>query len=1007
MQVFFSYGHDKNEEIVLRLKDDIERQGHYVWIDKYELKGGDDWRREITTGILGSDFMMSFASEHSVRKPGVCLDELMIAVSVKGARVQTVLLESDVEPPKNIGYRNYVNMSDWEQRKGTPEYEKWYAEKLEEILEVVNSPETAKYAKEIEFLKTQLQPDLSSAKKDRLQQEYYCGREWLSARVKDWLEKTEERILLIDGSPGAGKSAFMAHEFIFNSSVGAILFCEWDNPNSNNLDAISRNLVFQLASKLTDYRDNVIKYLKTGQQGEATAARDNVFRFLLLDKLRYQIDGDRPTMLILIDGLDEAGGGVEGGRNKNTLAELLKQEIDNFPRWIRFVVTSRHDDRVTVPLQDVPVIHIDQYGKENARDICQYLAHELENQTFPAEKLDRLTDLCDGNFLYARIIARAIKEKHLSFEEAISKKSGDLGAVYRGYFDRMFPKMEEYEEIYYPVLAALAITEEKIPESTFKKITGWSKRKQVLYMKALAPFLSAGRKYLSLYHKSLQDWLLREDADEYIIDEEDGAKAIADGCFASYEESKEKMNLYELKYLSPSLKKCHDRRLPDVLSDEGYSNLLMSHAREEAASFCYENAVRLAENALDIFRNLGRWEQAARVCLFLAEKTDMMVDLERSIEWCKEGLKTAEDHPESVQGETAGDIWMRLAYVYFRMQKWTDSYESYHSASEVYQASGNLNKEMEAMMMWGNSLRNANKYEKALSVFQDLERMPSFGCLKEETPVLYTEILMYYAWALHEAGKSHEAERYLERAEEMVTEDQAALPERDIAHVYYTWAIVLYNQAEYSRAREYCVKSLEHVRLAYGENAVETCSALNQLGAILQKMDDHTQAIQIFKKSYDIRKNYYGERNLYTTISLRNYAKAILLRGETEEFAKAGEALEKVKTIREELAGEGNGLGWLAHIFLDLADYYEKIGKYDEARDYVYKARELYKDYGIDRDILSCEKQLGIIQLAAGEAENALQTFQDALELSKECYSADHPYHQELLGWTRKCKEAL
>ena len=52
MKLFFSYGHDKNEEIVLRLMHDIEQRNHSVWIDKSKIKSGDDWRRSITSGIL-------------------------------------------------------------------------------------------------------------------------------------------------------------------------------------------------------------------------------------------------------------------------------------------------------------------------------------------------------------------------------------------------------------------------------------------------------------------------------------------------------------------------------------------------------------------------------------------------------------------------------------------------------------------------------------------------------------------------------------------------------------------------------------------------------------------------------------------------------------------------------------------------------------------------------------------------------------------------------------------
>ena len=161
MKLFFSYGHDKNETIVLRLKSDIEKRKHTVWIDKSEIKSGDDWRRSITSGILDSEFMVSFASNHSVRKPGVCLDELRIAVSVKGAQVQAVLLESDVIPPTNIGYRQYIDMSNWMKMKDSPDFGDWYAEKLKEIIEIIESPETVRYAEEMEYLKEKLHPDYS------------------------------------------------------------------------------------------------------------------------------------------------------------------------------------------------------------------------------------------------------------------------------------------------------------------------------------------------------------------------------------------------------------------------------------------------------------------------------------------------------------------------------------------------------------------------------------------------------------------------------------------------------------------------------------------------------------------------------------------------------------------------------------------------------------------------------------------------------------------------------
>ena len=212
------------------------------------------------------------------------------------------------------------------------------------------------------------------------------------------------------------------------------------------------------------------------------------------------------------------------------------------------------------------------------------------------------------------------------------------------------------------------------------------------------------------------------------------------------------------------------------------------------------------------------------------------------------------------------------------------------------------------------------------------------------------------------------------------------------------------NQADYDQAEEYCRKSLYYVKKTYGENAVEICSALNQLGAILQKKDDHENTIRLFKQSYDIRKNLYGEDNLYTSISLRNYAKALLCQGRAEDLNRGGEYLLSVKDFRENLAKSGEGLGWLAQIYLDLSDYYVKMKETKTAFDYLQKSNDLYKVCGTTRDISTCELQKGKIYFTEGKLEEAEQAFQEALKISKEYYKEDHPYIRNLQSLIEKCE---
>ena len=100
---------------------------------------------------------------------------------------------------------------------------------------------------------------------------------------------------------------------MFNPSVGAIIFCEWDQQNFNNLDSLSRSLVFQLATKIPDYRYQLVKYLKSEQKRTGAISympqnNEGIFRQLFVQQLRSLIDGNRPVILILIDGLDEVIG---------------------------------------------------------------------------------------------------------------------------------------------------------------------------------------------------------------------------------------------------------------------------------------------------------------------------------------------------------------------------------------------------------------------------------------------------------------------------------------------------------------------------------------------------------------------------------------------------------------------------------------------------------------------------------------------------------------------------
>lgn len=1006
MKLFFSYGHDDNEEIVNKIKENLEARGHEVWIDKASIKSGDEWRRSISNAINSSTMTMSFASNHSIRDPGVCLDELKIAVTVKGAFVQAVILEPDINVPNIIGYRQYINMSDWSARKNDLDYEDWYQEKLAEIIKVVESKETQEYAKDVEYLKNILKPDLSSSKKERLSKEYFFGRKWLSQMVNYWIEEeSKSNILVIDGSPGVGKSAFMANQFTFNPHVGAILFCEWDNASFNNLDAVSRNLIFQLATKLTDYRSVLVEFFKNINETEAQHALNDSFKTLLLRNIKTLIDGNRPTTLILIDGIDELEANKDGSRMQNVLAELLQREADNFPNWIKFVISTRPDTRVSFPLRDVDTIHIDNYTEENKEDIRKYLDHELA-KLISKEDLERIAQKIDDNFLYARMVVKAIREDKIDLERILEGENGSLGVFYRQYLDRTFEDLDEYDNIYYPIISSLAVVDEPIPKSTFVNITGWSKREERRYIKKLSPFLAANEEHLSFYHKSFKDWLLSDEADEYIVDYDFGIKSLASGIYKSYEKDKLALNDFELKHLITYMEASKDPRLVEVLADGDLAKLMMARAREKAEIFAYGESAKLGQLAYKIYVNINENEKAGQTALFLGKVFDSMAQLDKLIEWFKKGLEILEDEKNIADKNLPGDLRLSLADAVFRKNDWKETINQCNKAYLYFDELSMQNKKIEALILMAYTYRNATELEKAIEIFNQVEKEIENHDFQKENQDLYMNYLINYAWALQENGDNKKSKEIIEKARDFKEKSDENFPNRLKGNLHYVSSLVYYYHVEYEKSKVEAIKALALFEKVYGKKAVQTISTVNQLGSIASKQARQDDAVRIFKENIDIRMAYYGKENLFTSISMRYYAKALERRNKAGDLSESGKILDQAKTIREAVCEEGMGNFWLGQIYTDLSDHYSIVGNYQEAKEFALKALEIFKTNVPRVNLSKPTLALAIAEFNLGNIEQSKAYVDRAFKLADETHIKTHPYMKRAEDWREKILKA-
>jgi replication-associated recombination protein RarA len=127
-------------------------------------------------------------------------------------------------------------MHDWQAQRaaGKATWEKWYQAKLSEIVAVVESDESRRFAGEIKTLEEQLKPISSDSRIFQLLRKGLVGRGWLVEAIEQWRNAADRasRLFWIMGAPGVGKSAFAAYLAHYGrDKVIAVQFCEYDKPD--------------------------------------------------------------------------------------------------------------------------------------------------------------------------------------------------------------------------------------------------------------------------------------------------------------------------------------------------------------------------------------------------------------------------------------------------------------------------------------------------------------------------------------------------------------------------------------------------------------------------------------------------------------------------------------------------------------------------------------------------------------------------------------------------------
>ena len=526
--IFISYGHDQHLELVLKIKEGLEKRGHFVWLDADRIKFGHQWRHSIYEGIQNSTNVLSFLSAHAMRDPGVCRDEILIAMGELKGNIQTIRVEPEIYSPAIIKHVKPIEMENWEQHKAEQD-EEWFAQKFNQIVTCIESPEGVQFNEDINFLKQYLQPLSSMELMYHLVNQANVPRLKLFNDIEEWRQTSNTRVAWITGCLGSGKSTFAAHlAHDLSDRILALHFCDYELPNHNNPTQCIQSIAFQIATGNSEYRHLLIDIINRETDLLKKENPELLFKKLITQPLNeLQIEKDNPY-LVIIDGVDEAF-----IRGENQLLGLLPKFISETPEWLKWIVTCspvHPNERF-----EAHIFNIENYSSdiENYPGLFQKYYEVNFDETIIKDVLEYSRD----NFAILSEYLNLLKRNEQFTENKHPKKISDLFTRWCKHFislqeGKIFDPdlfLDKYVEKLRPIVAC----SEGISLEDYCKATKQNETETYLFFQSLHSMVKTEVKdddsiEIKFFHPLLYNWFTNKElAEEFYISKEEGIQMLS------------------------------------------------------------------------------------------------------------------------------------------------------------------------------------------------------------------------------------------------------------------------------------------------------------------------------------------------------------------------------------------------------------------------------------------------------------------------------------------------
>lgn len=342
----------------------------------------------------------------------------------------------------------------------------------------------------------------------------------------------------------------------------------------------------------------------------------------------------------------------------------------------------------------------------------------------------------------------------------------------------------------------------------------------------------------------------------------------------------------------------------------------------------------------------------------------------------------------------------KASYSYYRLNDYENSQKLLDQAKALYEQ----NKDQAGILLCFTQialrLRLQGQYEQADKVCRQALSVLDVNMIEQTDPEAAAEFYRVYGWVLENLGSARKEEsliqkgqQCLEKAKSIVENSKVPVSGRTRSELFYTLGTVDYSHRRWKEAKDSLEQALEFFEQTYGPQSVELCNTLNQLGACSEKLNDTESAAGNYKRSYEIRRNAYGEDNLLTTISKENWMRLKMKDYKEEEIPEITENLEQIAKTRKEICDSNSP--WPGRVYSTLAGWLSMQNQFLEADQMYDQALNFFKnssasEYGI------CLKNKGLNLEKANQHNEARKCYKQAKPYIEAGFPASHPAVEEI-----------